>query len=144
MSRVGESAETAAVEDLDRLMEMYRRMLLIRGFEDRVQSLFLRGEVYGTTHLYFGQEAVAVGFASALGPADRVACTYRGHGQALAKGLSVNAAMAEMLGRTTGCSKGKGGSMHFTDSSRWAPTPGACSRSSSGGRPASTAAAPAR
>ena len=68
MSRVGERAGTAAVEDLDRLMEMYRRMLLIRGFEDRVQSLFLRGEVYGTTHLYSGQEAVAVGFASALGP----------------------------------------------------------------------------
>ena len=59
---------------------LYRRMRLIRGFEERVQSLFLRGEVYGTTHLYSGQEAVAVGFASALRDGDRVACTYRGHG----------------------------------------------------------------
>ena len=57
---------------------LYRRMRLIRGFEELVQSLFLRGEVYGTTHLYSGQEAVAVGFASALRDGDRVACTYRG------------------------------------------------------------------
>ena len=66
--------------------ELYRRMLLIRGFEELVQTLFLRGEVYGTTHLYSGQEAVAVGFASALHDGDRVACTYRGHGHTLALG----------------------------------------------------------
>ena len=60
-------------------------MLLIRRFEDRVQSLFLRGEVYGTTHLYSGQEAVAVGMATAIRDGDRVACTYRGHGHSLAR-----------------------------------------------------------
>jgi TPP-dependent pyruvate/acetoin dehydrogenase alpha subunit len=115
MSRVGERAGTAAVEDLDRLMEMYRRMLLIRGFEDRVQSLFLRGEVYGTTHLYSGQEAVAVGFASALGPADRVACTYRGHGHLLAMGTDPEGLLAELVGRETGVNGGRSGSMNVVD-----------------------------
>ena len=115
MSRVGERAGTAAVEDLDRLMEMYRRMLLIRGFEDRVQSLFLRGEVYGTTHLYSGQEAVAVGFASALGPVDRVACTYRGHGHLLAMGTDPEGLLAELVGRETGVNGGRSGSMNVVD-----------------------------
>jgi TPP-dependent pyruvate/acetoin dehydrogenase alpha subunit len=115
MSRVGERAGTAAVEDLDRLMEMYRRMLLIRGFEDRVQSLFLRGEVYGTTHLYSGQEAVAVGFASSLGPEDRVACTYRGHGHLLAMGTDPEGLLAELLGRETGVNGGRAGSMNVVD-----------------------------
>ena len=115
MSRVGERAGTAAVEDLDRLMEMYRRMLLIRGFEDRVQSLFLRGEVYGTTHLYSGQEAVAVGFGSALGPADRVACTYRGHGHLLAMGTDPEGLLAELVGRETGVNGGRSGSMNVVD-----------------------------
>ena len=115
MSRVGERAGTAAVEDLDRLMEMYRRMLLIRGFEDRVQSLFLRGEVYGTTHLYSGQEAVAVGFASSLGPDDRVACTYRGHGHLLAMGTDPEGLLAELLGRATGVNGGRAGSMNVVD-----------------------------
>jgi len=115
MSRVGERAGTAAVEDLDRLMEMYRRMLLIRGFEDRVQSLFLRGEVYGTTHLYSGQEAVAVGFASSLGPDDRVACTYRGHGHLLAMGTDPEGLLAELLGRETGVNGGRAGSMNVVD-----------------------------
>ena len=82
--------------------ELYRRMLLIRGVEDRVQSLFLRGEVYGTTHLYSGQEAVAVGFASVLEPGDRIACTYRGHGHLLAMGSDPEALLAELLGRETG------------------------------------------
>ena len=67
-------------------------MLTIRRFEDLVQTLFLRGEVYGTTHLYSGQEAVAVGFASAMEADDRVACTYRGHGHALALGTRARGA----------------------------------------------------
>ena len=90
-------------------------MLLIRGFEDRVQRLFLRGEVYGTTHLYSGQEAVAVGFASALGPDDRVACTYRGHGHLLAMGTDPEALLAELLGRETGVNGGRAGSMNVVD-----------------------------
>src|SRR5438445_10326136 len=90
-------------------------MLLIRRFEDLVQSLFLRGEVYGTTHLYSGQEAVAVGFASALGEDDRVACTYRGHGHLLARGLEPEPLLAELLGRATGVNGGRAGSMNMID-----------------------------
>jgi TPP-dependent pyruvate/acetoin dehydrogenase alpha subunit len=68
-------------------LDLYRRMRLIRRFEDTIQSLFQKGEVHGTTHLYSGEEAVAVGVASALGDADRAAGTYRGHGHALALGV---------------------------------------------------------
>jgi TPP-dependent pyruvate/acetoin dehydrogenase alpha subunit len=100
----------------DRELELglYRRMLLIRGFEDLVQSLFLRGEVYGTTHLYSGQEAVAVGVASVLEERDRVAATYRGHGHALALGVDPQALLDEMLGRATGINGGLAGSMNVT------------------------------
>jgi TPP-dependent pyruvate/acetoin dehydrogenase alpha subunit len=90
-------------------------MLLLRGFEDRVQSLFLRGEVYGTTHLYSGQEAVATGFASVLDEGDRVACTYRGHGHLLAMGTDPEALLAELLGRATGVNGGRAGSMNVVD-----------------------------
>ena len=113
MSRVGDTMELG--EDIDTYAELYRRMLLIRRFEDRVQSLFLRGEVYGTTHLYSGQEAVAVGFASALGPDDRVACTYRGHGHLLAMGTDPEGLLAELLGRETGVNGGRAGSMNVVD-----------------------------
>jgi TPP-dependent pyruvate/acetoin dehydrogenase alpha subunit len=89
-------------------------MLLIRGFEDLVQSLFLRGEIYGTTHLYSGQEAVAVGFASVLEERDRVAATYRGHGHALALGVDPQKLLDEMLGRATGINGGLAGSMNVT------------------------------
>ena len=95
--------------------QLYRRMLLIRGFEDRVQSLFLKGEVYGTTHLYSGQEAVAVGFAGVLHADDRVACTYRGHGHLLAMGTDPEALLAELLGRETGVNGGRAGSMNVVD-----------------------------
>jgi TPP-dependent pyruvate/acetoin dehydrogenase alpha subunit len=96
-------------------LDLYRKMLLIRGFEDRVQSLFLRGEVYGTTHLYSGQEAVAVGFASVLRDGDLVACTYRGHGHLLAMGTDPEALLAELLGRETGVNGGRAGSMNIVD-----------------------------
>jgi len=89
-------------------------MRLIRGVEDLIQSLFMRGEVYGTTHLYSGQEAVAVGFASALGGGDRVAATYRGHGHALALGVDPQKLVDEMLGRATGINGGLAGSMNVT------------------------------
>ncbi len=108
---------SAQAPQLDRglALELYRRMLLIRGFEDRIQSLFLRGEVYGTTHLYSGQEANAVGFASVLGPDDRIACTYRGHGHLLAMGTDPEGLMAELLGRATGTNGGRAGSMNVVD-----------------------------
>jgi TPP-dependent pyruvate/acetoin dehydrogenase alpha subunit len=115
VSRVGDTTAATPAEDVDAYAELYRRMLLIRGFEDRVQSLFLRGEVYGTTHLYSGQEAVAVGFASSLRPDDRVACTYRGHGHLLAMGTDPEGLLAELLGRETGVNGGRAGSMNVVD-----------------------------
>ena len=111
MQRAGARTKT----DAPLAHELYRRMLLIRGFEDLVQSLFLRGEVYGTTHLYSGQEAVAVGFASVLEEGDRVACTYRGHGHLLAMGTDPEALLAELLGRATGVNGGRAGSMNVVD-----------------------------
>jgi TPP-dependent pyruvate/acetoin dehydrogenase alpha subunit len=110
MSHVG--ATTGVLDDLDLYTGIYRRMLLIRGFEDLVQSLFLAGEVYGTTHLYSGQEAIATGFASVLEERDRVAATYRGHGHALANGVDAQALLDEMLGRASGVNGGRAGSMN--------------------------------
>ena len=107
-----DSVQTQTSLDVDLYLDLYRRMRLIRGFEDLVQSLFLRGEVYGTTHLYSGQEAVAVGFASVLEERDRVAATYRGHGHALALGVDPQALLDEMLGRATGVNGGVAGSMN--------------------------------
>jgi TPP-dependent pyruvate/acetoin dehydrogenase alpha subunit len=105
---------TRVLDDLDLYTGIYRQMLLIRGFEDLVQSLFLKGEVYGTTHLYSGQEAVATGVASLLEARDRVAATYRGHGHALALGVDPQALLDEMLGRATGINGGRAGSMNVT------------------------------
>lgn len=95
-----------------------RSMLLIRGFENRLQTLFSDGLVRGTTHLANGQEAVAVGATEALDQLDPVFCTYRGHHHCLARGMPPYEAFAEILGRSTGCCGGKGGSMHLTDVSR--------------------------
>ena len=102
----------------DQRREWLGAMLLIRSFEDKVQQLFMQGLVLGTTHLSQGQEGVAVGAVSAMGPDDYLTITYRGHGHALARGVDVEAAFAEMMGRETGLCKGRGGSMHFTDFSR--------------------------
>ena len=101
--------------DPELYLSLYRRMRLIRGVEELIQSLFLRNEVYGTTHLYSGQEAVAVGFASALTAEDRVAATYRGHGHALALGVDPQKLVDEMLGRATGINGGRAGSMNVVD-----------------------------
>jgi pyruvate dehydrogenase E1 component alpha subunit len=100
---------------VDDRIERYRRMVEIRLFEDTIQRLFLEGHVDGTTHTCQGQEAVAVGIAVALRPTDTVACTYRGHGHALALGLDPESVMAEILGRTEGCTGGLGGSMHLSN-----------------------------
>ncbi|MEX2421101.1 MAG: thiamine pyrophosphate-dependent dehydrogenase E1 component subunit alpha, partial [Actinomycetota bacterium] len=94
---------------------MYRMMQEARLFEQRVQDLFLEGLVKGTSHLGLGQEAIAAGFAAALGPKDLVFCTYRGHVHTLLRGAPMDALMAELLGRATGVCGGKGGSMHLTD-----------------------------
>jgi TPP-dependent pyruvate/acetoin dehydrogenase alpha subunit len=114
MTHVSDQAATGVLDDIGLYKDIYRRMLLIRGFEDLVQSLFLAGEVYGTTHLYSGQEAIATGVASVLEDRDRVAATYRGHGHALAVGVDPQKLLDEMLGRATGINGGRAGSMNVT------------------------------
>ncbi|RPI88844.1 MAG: thiamine pyrophosphate-dependent dehydrogenase E1 component subunit alpha [Chloroflexi bacterium] len=101
----------------ERLQDAYRQMLVIRKFEETIRDLYQQGKIRGSFHPCVGQEATAIGGCWAIRKEDYMTCTYRGHGQAIAKGLSVRAAMAEMLGKVTGCSQGKGGSMHFTDPS---------------------------
>lgn len=99
----------------DELLQMFKTMLLIRRFEEQCVEFYKSGEIHGSLHPCIGQEATAVGACVALRRDDYMTCTYRGHGQALAKGLGPKQAMAELLGRKTGCNQGKGGSMHFTD-----------------------------
>ena len=99
----------------DQHIAWYRRMLEIRLFEEKVQELFMEGLIQGTTHLCQGQEAVSVGAVAALRDDDYLTMTYRGHGHALARNLSMEGCFAELMGRTTGVCKGVGGSMHFTD-----------------------------
>jgi acetoin:2,6-dichlorophenolindophenol oxidoreductase subunit alpha len=102
----------------DARLDWLRRMWEIRHFEDKVQELFMEGLVQGTTHLCQGQEAVAVGAIAALREDDYLTATYRGHGQALARGLSLESCFGELMGRSNGCCNGVGGSMHFTDVGR--------------------------
>jgi pyruvate dehydrogenase E1 component alpha subunit len=93
-------------------------MLRIRRFEERCVELYSATKIRGFLHLYIGEEAVAVGVMSALDPADAVVSTYREHGHALARGVPAESVMAEMFGRVTGCSRGRGGSMHLFDADR--------------------------
>lgn len=99
----------------DRLIDMYRRMQLIRRFEYTIKDLFARAIIIGALHLYVGEEAVAVGAISNVGPNDYVMSTHRGHGHLIARGVDVNKMMAELYGKETGLCKGKGGSMHMAD-----------------------------
>lgn len=92
-----------------------RQMLLIRRFEEKLDDLFSSGVIKGTSHLYAGQEAVAVGVCAALNPTDLMTSTHRGHGHFLAKGGDPETLMAELWGKATGPSKGRGGSQHVAD-----------------------------
>jgi acetoin:2,6-dichlorophenolindophenol oxidoreductase subunit alpha len=96
-------------------LDLFARMQLIREFEQRVSRLFLQGRIPGTIHLSLGQEACAVGGCAPLRDTDRVTITHRGHGQALAKGVSARKMMAELFARETGCCRGMGGSLHVGD-----------------------------
>ncbi|WP_445269486.1 pyruvate dehydrogenase (acetyl-transferring) E1 component subunit alpha [Streptomyces sp. DSM 41634] len=96
-------------------LSLLRRMLAIRRFEERCVELYSGAKIRGFVHLYIGEEAVAVGVNQALREEDAVVSTYREHGHALARGVSADAVMAEMYGRATGCSRGRGGSMHLFD-----------------------------
>lgn len=106
---------TMAKADLKERVGWLRKMITIREFEEKVQGLFMDGAIQGTTHLCQGQEAVSVGSIEAIGPDDVFTCTYRGHGHALARGMSPTAAFGELMGRSIGSSRGLGGSMHLTD-----------------------------
>jgi pyruvate dehydrogenase E1 component alpha subunit len=100
---------------VEQLVEMYRRMCLIRSFEEHARDLYMQGRVRGATHMYIGEEAVAVGACAALRRDDYITSTHRGHGHCLAKGGRPAAMMAELLGKATGYCHGKGGSMHIAD-----------------------------
>jgi pyruvate dehydrogenase E1 component alpha subunit len=96
-------------------LRMYRRMVMIRLFEEQVNDLYTRALMPGLAHLYIGQEAVAVGVCEALRPDDYITSTHRGHGHCLAKGARLDRMFAELLGKEAGYCKGKGGSMHIAD-----------------------------
>jgi pyruvate dehydrogenase E1 component alpha subunit len=99
-------------QDPDLLRKLYERMVLIREFEEGVKFLFLEGSMPGTIHQCQGQEATAVGVCAALQEGDFITSTFRGHGHALAKGLTIEELLFELFGAATGCCRGKGGSMH--------------------------------
>ncbi len=99
----------------EKLLDMYRMMLLIRRFEERTAQMYGMQKIGGFCHLYIGQEAVGVGAVSALRPGDQFISAYRDHGHILAMGTDPNPVMAELFGKATGVSKGKGGSMHLFD-----------------------------
>lgn len=102
----------------DKLACMYERMRLIREFENQLHGDFAAGKIPGFVHLYAGEEAVAVGVCAHLTASDFITSTHRGHGHCIAKGVSLRAMMAEIHGKTDGCCKGKGGSMHIADFDR--------------------------
>lgn len=101
-----------AFKDSD-LLELYRQMALIRRFEEKSAELYAEGKIGGFLHLYIGEEAIAVGSCRALGSNDHLLTAYRDHGWAIARGLEPGSVMAELLGKATGVSGGKGGSMHL-------------------------------
>ncbi len=111
---VATSKRTDAI-GVDRLLHMYRQMVAIRLFEERVNDLYTRALMPGLAHLYIGEEAVAVGVCEALRREDYITSTHRGHGHCLAKGASPDRMFAELLGKRAGYCKGKGGSMHIAD-----------------------------
>ena len=101
--------------DSEQLMRMFRRMVMIRQFEENANDLYTRALMPGITHLYSGEEAIAVGVCEALRPDDYITSTHRGHGHCVAKGAALDRMFAELLGKEAGYCKGKGGSMHIAD-----------------------------
>ena len=99
----------------EKVTGMYRTMVLIRAFEERVSKEFAAGNIPGFVHLYIGQEATATGACANLRPDDYITSTHRGHGHLIAKGGRTEGMMAELYGRKAGYCKGKGGSMHIAD-----------------------------
>ena len=112
------SAPAGLVPTRERGLELLRQMLRIRSFEDRCYRLYGQMKIRGFLHLYNGEEAVAAGALRALRPTDAIVSTYREHGHALVRGISMEQVMAELFGKQTGCSRGRGGSMHLFEASR--------------------------
>jgi pyruvate dehydrogenase E1 component alpha subunit len=100
------------------MLEMYRKMIRIRLFEEKARTLTLEGRMYSGLHLYIGEEAIAAGVCSCLRETDCITSTHRGHGHCIAKGADTKRMMAELYGKATGYCKGKGGSMHIADISK--------------------------
>lgn len=103
------------MQDTELLLSLYRKMWLIRAFEETARDLYMRNMMRGATHMYIGEEAIAVGVCANLTDQDYISSTHRGHGHVLAKGADPKRMMAELLGRSTGYCQGKGGSMHIAD-----------------------------
>ena len=118
LPRPVDSSLVGAAIDLETRLGMYQRLHELRQFGKRAHDLFLQNLVKGTTHLSLGMEAIATGFGAAMRPDDYTFATYRGHAHALARGMDLGKAMAELLGRENGVLGGKGGSMHLTDVSK--------------------------
>jgi pyruvate dehydrogenase E1 component alpha subunit len=112
------SAQPQAAPTREHGLELLRQMLRIRAFEDRCYRLYGEMKIRGFLHLYNGEEAVAVGALHVLRPSDAIVTTYREHGHAIARGIPMDQVMAELYGKQTGCSRGRGGSMHIFDASR--------------------------
>jgi len=121
---VGSSASSKHKLTSDTAVELYRRMVLIRRFEEQVSKLYAKNKLPGFVHLYIGQEAIATGVCSNLHDDDYITSTHRGHGHTIAKGGDVKRMMAELYGKVTGYCKGKGGSMHITDMKMLTGRPG--------------------
>ena len=113
-TRVMSIPNRAGLSD-EQLVEIYKTMWQIRFFDEKVDQLFAKGLIHGTTHLAVGQEATAAGSGAVLRKTDWITATHRGHGQTIAKGTNIKEMMAELFGRTTGTNNGKGGSMHIAD-----------------------------
>ncbi len=113
LSSPGSRDSVDVSHDRAQLLKLYEQMVLLRRFELAVQDLYKNGKLPGFVHLYVGQEAVAVGVCAHLHQTDWITSTHRGHGHALAKGLSARGLMAELFAKETGCCGGRGGSMHL-------------------------------
>src|SRR5499425_3837388 len=115
MTTAVDRSKTQSEIEAQQWRDMYRRMVMIRLFEEQVNDLYTRALMPGLAHLYIGEEAVAVGVCSALRKDDYITSTHRGHGHCLAKGASPDRMFAELLGKEAGYCRGKGGSMHIAD-----------------------------
>jgi pyruvate dehydrogenase E1 component alpha subunit len=115
MSTTLDQSKTKSSNEAQQWLQMYRRMVMIRLFEEQVNDLYTRALMPGLAHLYSGEEAIAVGVCEALKTDDYVTSTHRGHGHCVAKGAALDRMFAELLGKEAGYCKGKGGSMHIAD-----------------------------